>query len=170
MSARPLVVAAFALVTGCPRDAPPRAPQADAGEDRDPVAVVPGERLGPLHLGSNRAAVGHLGLQVRLTPGEPTMQVGRYLARFGTSGQLEEAELALRDAPRGADLAGQLVPRDATLDALVSLVPGCTPPQRSQRGAEVHCAANGLLVREDASGVHLVVRLVARRGGAVTLP
>lgn len=136
----------FALGS-CERGEAPR--PRDAGEDGGAVVVVPGHRLGPIQVGMDRGALSRLRLPFEFVDGDARrVRAGPYDVVFNATGRVARVSLPLDRAPEGLRLFDARVPAGASLERMVSIAPGCTPPVTLEGVPTLRCAGGGLLVQE----------------------
>lgn len=135
------------VLASCARSEPPR--QRDAGEDGGAVVVVPGHRIGPIQVGMDRGALSRLHLPMELVDGSTrVVRAGPYDVVFDPTGRIARVAIPMDRAPDGLRLLDTPVAPGASLDRMISVAPGCTPPVPLDGVPTLRCAGGGLLVQE----------------------
>jgi hypothetical protein len=114
------------------------APTASAAAPASVVDLVSGERLGPVRVGMDLAALQALGLPVKQGPGS-AVAVGPYEV-YLKDGQVSSIRVELADVP-GVRIGGKIFTADAgtTIEGIAATLSGCSPVYPNLGGNVILC-------------------------------
>ncbi len=139
-------------------DAAPSAADASVG----PIDLQPGVGIGPVAIGMSREQLGALGLPATVNESQETATYGPYRVGFD-NGTVAWVETSIRDAPRGFNMYGVMVPPGTTtLDAVTRLIPQCGAVEVAEGGNRTSCQDGKLAVLQGSAPGSPVTFRVAR--------
>lgn len=116
-----------------------------------PINLQPGVGIGPVSIGMSREQLSALGLPSTTNESQETATYGPYRVGFD-NGTVAWVETSVRDAPRGFNMYGVMVPPDATtLEAVTHLIPQCGALEVAEGGNRATCQDGKLMVLQGSA-------------------
>ena len=122
----------------------------DTKDSKAAVRLIPGQALGPLHIGMSRGDLAKVGFEVKPHPsgqlGDNVRVVGPYQIVLDGD-RVASIEVKLGDLPGGVSVAGRAIAAGASLEQLTKLLPDCRPAEAREGGTVVVCGGGTTLIK-----------------------